>query len=77
MSLQAGRAADGQTILALQQAVLPTTVPTVERVSVIAAYRVGGEFDSPVGGDWFAYLCAIISIGALLARFSLQRKTES
>jgi apolipoprotein N-acyltransferase len=28
-------------------------------------------------GDWFAYLCAIISIGALLARFSLQRKTKS
>ena len=28
-------------------------------------------------GDWFAYLCAIISIGALVARFTLQRKTES
>ncbi|HST09471.1 MAG TPA: apolipoprotein N-acyltransferase [Terriglobales bacterium] len=28
-------------------------------------------------GDWFAYLCAIISLGALVARFSLQRKTES
>jgi apolipoprotein N-acyltransferase len=28
-------------------------------------------------GDWFAYLCAIISIGALSARFILQRKTES
>ncbi len=27
-------------------------------------------------GDWFAYLCAIISIGALVARFTLQRKTE-
>jgi apolipoprotein N-acyltransferase len=28
-------------------------------------------------GDWFAYLCAIISIGALLARFASQQKTES
>jgi apolipoprotein N-acyltransferase len=28
-------------------------------------------------GDWFASLCAIISVGALLARFTLQRKTES
>jgi apolipoprotein N-acyltransferase len=28
-------------------------------------------------GDWFAYLCAIISVGALGARFILQRKTES
>jgi apolipoprotein N-acyltransferase len=27
-------------------------------------------------GDWFAYLCAIISVGALVARFTLQRKTE-
>ena len=28
-------------------------------------------------GDWFAYLCAIISIGALIVRFTPQRKTES
>jgi apolipoprotein N-acyltransferase len=28
-------------------------------------------------GDWFACLCAIISLGALGARFTLQRKTES
>jgi apolipoprotein N-acyltransferase len=27
-------------------------------------------------GDWFAYLCAIISIGALIVRFTPQRKTE-
>ncbi len=27
-------------------------------------------------GDWFAYLCAIISAGALILRFSLQKKTE-
>jgi apolipoprotein N-acyltransferase len=27
-------------------------------------------------GDWFALLCAIISMGALLVRFTLQRKTE-
>ena len=28
-------------------------------------------------GDWFAYLCAIITIGALIARFSFHSKTES
>jgi apolipoprotein N-acyltransferase len=27
-------------------------------------------------GDWFAYLCAIISLGALLMRLPLRRKTE-
>jgi apolipoprotein N-acyltransferase len=27
-------------------------------------------------GDWFAYLCAIISVGALVARFTLHRRTE-
>jgi apolipoprotein N-acyltransferase len=28
-------------------------------------------------GDWFAYLCAIISLGALIPRFSFHPKTES
>jgi apolipoprotein N-acyltransferase len=28
-------------------------------------------------GDWFAYLCAIISLGALIARFSFHPKAES
>jgi apolipoprotein N-acyltransferase len=28
-------------------------------------------------GDWFAYLCAIISLGALITRFSFHPKTES
>ena len=28
-------------------------------------------------GDWFAYLCAIISVGALIARFSFHPKAES
>jgi apolipoprotein N-acyltransferase len=28
-------------------------------------------------GDWFAYLCAIISIGALMVRFTFHPKTES
>jgi apolipoprotein N-acyltransferase len=28
-------------------------------------------------GDWFAYLCAIISMGALLVRFTFHPKTES
>jgi apolipoprotein N-acyltransferase len=28
-------------------------------------------------GDWFAYLCAIISVGALVVRFTPHSKTES
>ena len=28
-------------------------------------------------GDWSACLCAIISLGALVARFSLHRRSES
>jgi apolipoprotein N-acyltransferase len=28
-------------------------------------------------GDWFAFLCAIISLGALVGRFTFQRKIES
>lgn len=28
-------------------------------------------------GDWFAYVCAIITVGALIARFSFHPKTES
>jgi len=28
-------------------------------------------------GDWFAYLCAIISVGALVARYTLQRGTTA
>ena len=28
-------------------------------------------------GDWFAYLCAIISVGALVVRFAFHPKTES
>ena len=27
-------------------------------------------------GDWFAYLCAIISVGALLARFASPKKVD-
>lgn len=55
-ALEQARADDGQTILALQQAVLPTTKPRVDGLSVATAYQVGGEIDSPVGGDWFAYV---------------------
>lgn len=55
-ALEWARAVDRETILALQQAVLPTIVPTVRGVSVTASYYAGGELDSPVGGDWFAYL---------------------
>jgi hypothetical protein len=55
-ALEWARAVDGETILALQQAVLPTIVPEVEGVTITARYHVGGGRDAPVGGDWFAYL---------------------
>jgi apolipoprotein N-acyltransferase len=48
------------------------------RAALAAPYALidGATFYSQYG-DWFAYLCAIISLGALVARFTLQRKTES
>ena len=28
-------------------------------------------------GDWFAYLCAIISVAALVMRFAIRRRAEN
>jgi apolipoprotein N-acyltransferase len=52
-------------------------LPRKTRAALSAPYAVtnGTTFYSR-HGDWFAYLCAIISLGALIARFTLQRKTE-
>jgi len=53
-------------------------VPRKQRTALVAPYAL-----TPVTtfytrhGDWFAYLCAIISIGALLARFTSRKKAES
>jgi apolipoprotein N-acyltransferase len=49
-------------------------VPRRERTALIAAYalRSGTTFYTQ-HGDWFAYLCAIISLGVLAARFVLSR----
>jgi apolipoprotein N-acyltransferase len=52
-------------------------IPRKERTALVAPYAL-----SPVTtfysrhGDWFAYLCAIISLGALLTRFTLSRKPQ-
>jgi apolipoprotein N-acyltransferase len=48
------------------------------RVALAAPYAlVGATTFYSDHGDWFAYLCAIISVGALLVRFTIQPKTES
>jgi apolipoprotein N-acyltransferase len=53
-------------------------LPRKQRAALVAPYAL-----TPVTtfytryGDWFAYLCAIISIGALLARFTSRTKAES
>jgi apolipoprotein N-acyltransferase len=45
-------------------------VPRKERSVLIAPYAlISGTTFYTRHGDWFAYLCAIISAGALLARF--------
>ncbi len=52
--------------------------PRKERSTLVAPYAL-----SPVTtfytrhGDWFAYLCAIISMGALVARFTSRKKAQS
>ena len=46
-------------------------IPRKDRVALVAPYAL--TFDTTFytrHGDWFAYACAIISIGALLARFT-------
>ena len=53
-------------------------VPRKQRAALVAPYGL-----TPITtfytrhGDWFAYLCAIISMGALLARFTSRKKAES
>jgi apolipoprotein N-acyltransferase len=47
------------------------------RAALAAPYAlINGTTFYSEHGDWFACLCAIISLGALGARFTLQRKTE-
>jgi apolipoprotein N-acyltransferase len=53
-------------------------VPRKQQAALVAPYGL-----TPITtfytrhGEWFAYLCAIISMGALLARFTSHKKAES
>jgi apolipoprotein N-acyltransferase len=52
--------------------------PRKERTTLVAPYAVTSVTTFYTRhGDWFAYLCAIISMGALLARFTSRKKAES
>jgi len=52
--------------------------PRKERTALVAPYAITSVTTFYTRhGDWFAYLCAIISMGALLARFTLRTKAES
>src|ERR1700730_4893515 len=53
-------------------------VPRKQRTPLVAPYAVTSVTTFYTRhGDWFAYLCAIISVGALLARFTSRTKAES
>jgi apolipoprotein N-acyltransferase len=52
-------------------------IPRKTRAALVAPYaRTNVTTFYSQHGDWFAWLCAIISLGALIARFVLQRRTE-
>jgi apolipoprotein N-acyltransferase len=52
--------------------------PRKERTTLVAPYALSAVTTFYTRhGDWFAYLCAIISMGALLARFTSRKKAES
>jgi apolipoprotein N-acyltransferase len=51
--------------------------PRKQRTALIAPYAlISGTTFYTRHGDWFAFLCAIISVGALLARFVLRARIE-
>jgi apolipoprotein N-acyltransferase len=52
-------------------------LPRKSRLALVAGYSLNDVTTFYTRhGDWFAYLCAIISAGALLMRLSLHRKTR-
>jgi len=56
------------------------SIPRKERTTLVAPYALNSETTFYTRhGDWFAYLCAIISLGALLSRFldRYRKRTES
>ena len=53
-------------------------IPRKKRATLVAPYALTSVTTFYTRrGDWFAYLCAIISMGALLARFTSRKKAES
>jgi apolipoprotein N-acyltransferase len=53
------------------------TVPRKIRTALLAPYALSNVTTSYTRhGDWFAYLCAIISVGVLIARFLFRNKVE-
>ena len=55
-----------------------TSLPRKTRATLVAPYSlIETKTFYTEHGDWLAWLCAIISAGALLARFTLQPRTET
>ena len=51
------------------------TIPRKERTALVAPYAlISGTTFYTRHGDWFAYLCAIISVAALLAHFVFAKR---
>jgi apolipoprotein N-acyltransferase len=52
-------------------------VPRKQRTALVAPYALTAVATFYTRhGDWYAYLCAIISVGALLGRFASRRKVD-
>jgi apolipoprotein N-acyltransferase len=52
-------------------------IPRKERAALVAPYALNSVTTFYTrNGDWFAYACAIISIGALLTRFAFSKKPQ-
>ncbi|MGA8432882.1 MAG: apolipoprotein N-acyltransferase [Candidatus Sulfotelmatobacter sp.] len=57
---------------------LAAQIPRKVRATLVAAYALTSVTTFYTRhGDWFAYLCAIISAGALLLRFASRKKVET
>ena len=52
-------------------------IPRKQRTALVAPYALTAVSTFYTRhGDWFAYLCAIISVGALLERFAFRKKVD-
>jgi apolipoprotein N-acyltransferase len=52
-------------------------IPRKQRTALVTPYALTAVSTFYTRhGDWFAYLCAIISVGALLARFASRKKVD-